>query len=178
MKLVVCFISPRQRLGDIKHTTRFIIHRMEWKFIWDPICIVVSITQMGLQFWFWGLMLWGICPIRTALFRSSAFLYVLVHASVMYLVTTVFSDHLNFIPTLLNQDERRNKLDLWPRILFPTSSVNWLYTYKWRWGASPRCFLKFSVILLHCCDHFSGSYTCWNLVSFYGTQFFWPFQPK
>ena len=37
MKLVVCFISPRQRLGDIKRTTRFIIHRMEWKFIWDPI---------------------------------------------------------------------------------------------------------------------------------------------
>ena len=35
MKLVVCFISPRQRIGDIKHTTRFIIHRMEWKFIWD-----------------------------------------------------------------------------------------------------------------------------------------------
>ena len=24
MKLVVCFISPRQRFGDIKHTTRFI----------------------------------------------------------------------------------------------------------------------------------------------------------
>ena len=24
MKLVACFISPRQRLGDIKHTTRFI----------------------------------------------------------------------------------------------------------------------------------------------------------
>ena len=24
MKLVVCFISPRQRLGDMKHTTRFI----------------------------------------------------------------------------------------------------------------------------------------------------------
>ena len=23
--------------GDIKHTTRFIVHRMEWKFIWDPI---------------------------------------------------------------------------------------------------------------------------------------------
>ena len=22
-------------IGDIKHTTRFIIHRMEWKFIWD-----------------------------------------------------------------------------------------------------------------------------------------------
>ena len=32
MKLVVCFISHRKGIGDIKHTTRFIIHRMEWKF--------------------------------------------------------------------------------------------------------------------------------------------------
>ena len=40
--LVVCFISPRQRLGDMKHTTRFIIHRMEWKFIWDPILCYMS----------------------------------------------------------------------------------------------------------------------------------------
>ena len=31
MKLVVCFISPRQRLGDIKHTTRFIIEARGYK---------------------------------------------------------------------------------------------------------------------------------------------------
>ena len=35
MKRVVCFISPSLWRGDIKHTTSFIIHRMEWKFIWD-----------------------------------------------------------------------------------------------------------------------------------------------
>ena len=49
MKLVVCFISPRQRLGDIKHTTRFIIHRMEWKFIWDPICMWIFLCYKKLH---------------------------------------------------------------------------------------------------------------------------------
>ena len=29
-----------ERLGDIKQTTRFIIHRMEWKFVWDSICSI------------------------------------------------------------------------------------------------------------------------------------------
>ena len=36
MKRVVCFISPSLWRGDIKHTS-VIIHRMEWKFIWDPL---------------------------------------------------------------------------------------------------------------------------------------------
>ena len=43
--LVICSFrvsSPRQRLGDMKHTTRFIIHCMEWKFIWDPIYITTA----------------------------------------------------------------------------------------------------------------------------------------
>ena len=35
MKRVVCFISPSLWRGDIKHTTSFIIHCMEWTFIWD-----------------------------------------------------------------------------------------------------------------------------------------------
>ena len=29
----------RQRLGDIKYITRFIIHGMEWTFIWDFLCL-------------------------------------------------------------------------------------------------------------------------------------------
>ena len=42
MKLVVFSISPRQRLRDIKHTTRFIYkYRMKWKFISDPIYIYI-----------------------------------------------------------------------------------------------------------------------------------------
>ena len=36
MKLV-CFISPRQRLGDIKTHNSFHKYRMKWKFISDPI---------------------------------------------------------------------------------------------------------------------------------------------
>ena len=38
------YYETRQRLGEIKHTTRFIIHRMEWKFIWDHIwpCVRIS----------------------------------------------------------------------------------------------------------------------------------------
>ena len=37
MKLVVCFISPRQRLGDIKTHNSFHKYRMKWKSISDPI---------------------------------------------------------------------------------------------------------------------------------------------
>ena len=40
-KLVVCFISPRQGSGIWKHTTRFVKHRMKWKFIWDPIHVYI-----------------------------------------------------------------------------------------------------------------------------------------
>ena len=39
MKLVVCFISPRRRLGDIKTHNSFHKYRMKWKFISDPIYI-------------------------------------------------------------------------------------------------------------------------------------------
>ena len=37
MKLVVCFISPRQRLGDIKTHNSFHKYRMKGKLISDPI---------------------------------------------------------------------------------------------------------------------------------------------
>ena len=37
MTLVVCFISIRQRLGDIKTQNSFHRYRMKWKFISDPI---------------------------------------------------------------------------------------------------------------------------------------------
>ena len=47
----LCFISPRQRLGDIKHTTRFIIHRMEWKFISDSPIHCMSIAGRNRTLW-------------------------------------------------------------------------------------------------------------------------------
>ena len=59
MKLVACFIFPRQRLGDIKHTTRLINTVWNEKFISDPIYAwqkswSLSFTPQQLTGWsFW-----------------------------------------------------------------------------------------------------------------------------
>ena len=39
--------DKKKRLGNIKHTTRFIMHPMEWKFIWDPIHILQLNYDLG-----------------------------------------------------------------------------------------------------------------------------------
>ena len=53
MKLVVCFISPRQRLGDIKTYNSFHKYRMKWKFISDPIYM-----YMYKILWTFDAMMW------------------------------------------------------------------------------------------------------------------------
>ena len=42
---VIKRISNEFSFHTMYYTTRFIIHRMEWKFIWDPIYAIYSLTQ-------------------------------------------------------------------------------------------------------------------------------------